>query len=401
METDYYKILNIEKTATKEEIKKAYRKLSIKWHPDKNLDDTENATKKFKEITEAYEILSDEEKRSIYDQYGIEGLKNNRAENENANHNPFDIFRQFFGSDDNDSNSNGNSIIRIQVEMTLEELFTTTKKEITFNRRNICKACKSTGYSVTIPCKKCNGEGCLYMRTPFGIQQCMCNECHGSKYDPGSKKCQECRSKNLTERYTMEILIPKGYCDGEHIIIENEGNMISDGSRTNVAVFISEIEHPIFKRDVIIPELRMKSPLDISLSIELEFSESLYGFKKIIPYLDGTELIISYPNSVRHNDILIFKGKGMPLKDDESFSDLFIKINVKRFDSKINEIEKNSLCNLLKIESVVCEKTLMTYEEYIKKLKKKYKNNGNNNSNGNGSGNNQYEQMNGQTCVQQ
>lgn len=344
---DYYEVLGISKSATIEEIKKSYRKLALKWHPDRNTDNKEEAENKFKEITEAYEVLTNEDKKQLYDKYGHEGLRNDGYSGPSGDF-MNDIFRNMFGGmgmGDDDDEQKEVPPIKVQIECTLEELFNGKKIKKKIERHNLCTKCNATGCSdgKNHTCKKCNGKGIVTGMKQLGpgmYQQfrTKCGSCNGTCVDKNVKKCTHCKGNmSTTDEVEISFDIPKGAHSQSPIVIQNKGNEIpinerhNNITRSDVVILIREIPHDNFKRN-------KHNPEDLTLNLDIELAESLCGFQKKVKHLDGTEFIINQDNIVKDEDNFIIENKGMPkLEQKNKFGDLYVNIKV----NYPNEIPKN------------------------------------------------------------
>ena len=326
---DYYNILGIEKDSDESTIKKAYYKLAQKWHPDKNLNNTEKANEMFKLVAEAYEVLSNPEKRDIYDKYGKDGLKEIQYEH---HINPEELFAQMFNF-----GQKGNQVpdVIVELEVSLEQLYIGCDIEHEFERISICPLC--TGIEADdIKCKVCEGNGYTMRQVGRGMfAQVSCHACKGSCRNSSSKMCEQCSGNRLvrdTKKVTVHI--PKGAHHEYQIIIEEEGNAVLpedvnklEITRSDVIFIINEKEHDVFKR-FILPEKKKVDYSDILTEIDILFPESIVGFNKTIHHLDGKEIVISIYDACRHKDMFVLKEHGMPRIDDDTKGDLFISIKV-------------------------------------------------------------------------
>ena len=254
-EQSYYDILKIEKSADQKAIKKAYRKLIIKWHPDKN-NNSKESEEKFKKISEAYEVLSDEKKRNIYNKYGKDGLKQKGYEFD-----PGDIgniFKQFFkgsggspfggfGGFDEEEQSDEPEDIQTLYEATLEEAFSGETVKTSIKRQTKCKKCSGSGSKsgVTTKCSECKGKGIVHRLIQLGPgmftkQSMSCDKCNGNKFTVKADDiCNECKGQGIfSESHTIEFSIPRGVVpERQPVEINGEGNEGPYG-RSNVIIFI-------------------------------------------------------------------------------------------------------------------------------------------------------------------
>ena len=327
MSKDYYDVLNLERSATTENIKKQYKTLATKWHPDKNLDNTEKANEMFKLIAEAYEVLSDPEKRTIYDKYGKDGLKEMQFEH---NINPEELFAQMFrfGQDDNRVPD-----VVLKFNVTLKQLYSGCDIEHEFERLSICPLCNGIEADNTA-CDACEGKG--YTLRQLGknmFTQIPCRTCNGFGKNPTAKICEKCSGNRLIrDTKTVIIHIPKGAHNEYHIVLEEEGNAVLPEDvdnlgiiRSNVIFILSEEEHNIFKRFVL-PEKRKVDYSDILMEIDISFPESIIGFNKTIHHLNDEEIEINMPMACRHKDMFVLKEHGMPKIEKEMVLNYFKKM---------------------------------------------------------------------------
>lgn len=335
---DYYSVLGLDKNdnPTLDNIKNAYRKLAVKWHPDKNLNNKEVAEEKFKQITEAYEILSNEEKKEIYDKYGHEGIMNIgdptndiQAMMENfifgGIGNMFEMF----------NNNNNNNIQHIE-ELTLEELYTGKNVISSIERITLCKTCNAFGTydGLDHKCKKCNGRGkaIKIFRTGNIIQQTYenCKSCNGSGSDSSIKMCKNCNGNgSINEIKEISFFIPPGSYNSHVITIEKQGNEIKFGYRTNIDIYVKEKKHELFKRNFHIRNKKETNVADLLMDLEISLAESLCGFQRNIKFFGGTYLPIGYTKIVKYGDVIIIPKKGMPVMNKKNlYGDLYINIKV-------------------------------------------------------------------------
>lgn len=385
---DYYQLLELSKGCSEEDIKKSYKKLARQWHPDKNPNNVEEANKKFKEISEAYEVLSNPEKRKIYDQFGIDGLK--ESNQMSGGFDPREMFASVFSNMGNMMGMN-NSVpdCKININLTLEESYTGAKKVVSVERYSNCDKCngKGTKNNVDCKCNKCNGQGVMLVQIRAGMMaQTTCNNCKGNGIDPAADICKKCNGvKMCKETVKLNITIPKGVYSGYPIVIPNEGNAICadeiedpETTRSKVVVFVNEESHDVFRRDFRIPEKEKPDPSDLLIDIEVSLIDSLTGFNKEITHLDGHNLNIAVIDPCRHGDIFVIIAEGMPRMNTKNSQngDLFVRLNVEHpKDSKITTQMKQQLYKLFtgndkpkKIESKNATKTV-SFEKYRHDIK--------------------------------
>ncbi len=320
---DYYETLGVDKSADKKEIKSAYRKLAKKYHPDRNKDDPEEAEEKFKEISEAYEVLADEDKRRMYDQYGHSGVNDQFSQGgftwDDFTHQQDinDIFGEFFGGSIFDMFFGGRGRtargpqrgrdLQVPISLTLEQMATDTKIELKVKRRVPCEKCDGTGMaegSERVRCPDCGGGGRVRKgrSTPFGQVSTVttCSSCNG-KGTKITSPCPRCAGAGREVKNTpIEIRIEKGVDEGQRLRVSGGGDYGPDGGPPgDLIVFIRQKEHDKFVR---------KGP-DIHSVVPLTFSQAALGEKIKIDVLKGEEEI-KVPSGTQNQDTFRVKGKG-------------------------------------------------------------------------------------------
>ena len=344
--TDYYNILGINKDSSLDDIKKAYRKLALKYHPDRNKEP--NATEKFKEINEAYEVLSNPEKKEIYDKYGKEGLEHNGIPRGNA----ADIFNAFFGENSPFGgglfNIFNNSNMKLKAEsinhilnISLKDAYFGSKQTIKLQINNICNVCNGTklknGCSLSI-CQHCNGMGKIQQNMGMFIQITGCSFCKGTgKSIKKEDECLKCHGKGLLkELKTFEITLDKGVHTGEKIIFKNKGNYILNGERGDIIVYINITTNNNFEID------RYDN---FYTEYTINLIDSLVGCSINVNHINGNNYCIKTNKILKQDDILTIPNLGYP-KDNTHYGNLKIKINIKPPESLTNE-QKEELKRIL------------------------------------------------------
>ena len=353
MEEDYYNILSVSKTASQEEIKKAYRKLAIKWHPDKNKGDSA-AEEKFKQISEAYDVLSNEEKRSQYDQFGHSAFKQ-QSSGGRSGHDPFDIFNSFFGagarvnpgggfngfftSDNRKRNQKTTgSDLKIDIEVKLNELINESYRTIKFTRNGKCSSCNGTGETSSSSykqCGTCRGQGVVYRRMgPMQMEQ-ICPTCDGS----GSELhggCTSCSGHGvITETIETRIKIPKGCHSGVKLRVSQHGNYSKGGGFGDLYAVIYVKKDEYFERDgdhLICEE-------------QINFYDMVLGSQKTINSLYG-KVSLKIPQGTQPDSVLRMPKYGLPNMRNNDKGDLYVMVKPK-FPKKIT-VEQKSILELYK-----------------------------------------------------
>lgn len=345
MSKDYYKILEVDRNASQDDIKKSYRKLAIKYHPDKNNGD-KAAEEKFKEVSEAYDILSNEEKKSQYDRFGSVGG------NPGGGGNPFnmdDLFSQFgdifgngFGRRNGAPQQRRGSDLRVKVNVTLNDIIFGATKKIKYSRHDKCNVCDAKGGEELTTCLPCQGSGhrSVVQNTPFGTirQSAVCNHCNGSGKSV-KNPCKSCSGVGTqVKQETVDIEIPKGAVNGSFMSMPQYGNWTRGGVPGDLQIVVEEIPDPIFKRE----ELNLIYDENVSVI------DAILGTEKTLKIPHGTEIKFTIAPGTTHGKLLRVAGKGIP---DVHFSghtgDLFIRVNLKVPKTFTNE-EKELLQHLKK-----------------------------------------------------
>ena len=345
----FYEILGIAKDADEETIRKAYKKLALKWHPDRNRDNQEEANLKFQEINKAYNVLNDTRKRQIYDQVGEEGLEGADAAG-GPGFDPRDIFSQFFGGggpggggfsffgggggnpENKAHQASPQKEIQIQVDLTT--CYKGGQQEITVQRAEKCIDCDGRGVKSPddiIKCPPCNGQGISIQvqRTPFGVQQIQstCRACQGKgkSIKPGAEcpKCHGRKSVKKTKKYTVDI--PAGAIDGLPITIKGESDWAPDYGFIGDLILVVRTTIPtgcIFRREG--HNLIIKKPISLV--------DSLCGIHFGIRHLDDRILEVKWDRIIKPGDSLVVRGEGLPVfqprPNTPSKGDLIIRFEV-------------------------------------------------------------------------
>ncbi|AYV83559.1 MAG: DnaJ domain protein [Hyperionvirus sp.] len=369
MSDDYYNILNVAKDASAKDIKNSYYKLAKKWHPDSHPEeDKAKATEKFKEIVEANEVLSNKEKREIYDKYGKEGLNQNGM-NHGGGANMDEILRNFRdmmgmnmggfpgmgfpGMRDDDSVPD----VEFTKEFRLDVLYRGGKVTESFERYTLCGPCVGTGSSdgMEHKCAGCNGLG-IRIRTivqPDITQQFQekCKTCNGTGSNT-KDVCKKCNGRRATkERVHLDFIVPPGSFGGSKIVVENEGNEIPMNERRNkktrsdVVLIVTEVPDAVFKRMFGRGHHQM-DPSDLMMDLTVTLAESLCGFQKTIKHISGKDVTVRYDSIVKDGDLVVIENTGMPVYEKPGkYGDMYVLITVSV--EKLDSHKKKRLWQLL------------------------------------------------------
>ncbi len=353
---DYYEVLGVSKTASNDEIKRAYRKLAMQYHPDRNPDNKE-AEEKFKEAAEAYEVLSDETKRKQYDQFGHAAGQMGGGAGFEGFQNMDDIFAHFgdifgdiFGGGSRQQTKRkpqptakrGHDLIK-EVSITLEEAFSGTKKEITYYHFTSCSTCRGKGTeqekNIEV-CPKCRGTGEMHYRQGIFVYSQSCAECSGQGFII-KNPCNTCKGQSRIQKYdTLSVSIPKGIFNSAELRVAEKGDAgIYGGKSGDLIISVHVMPHKHFKR----------ADDDIECTVSTTYPQLVLGADIDITNIDGTKETIKIPRGCPVGERISIKGKG------------FHKIRGKGRGNLVVTIT----CNIPKNLSAEAESSLRTYAEQI------------------------------------
>ncbi|MBU0666827.1 MAG: molecular chaperone DnaJ [Nanoarchaeota archaeon] len=350
-EKDYYKILDVNKNASKEEIKKAYKKLAKKYHPDLNKDDPDAETK-FKEINEAAAVLGDDQKRQQYDQFGPESFKHQGSGAGGFSGFDFsdfgfdqfdfgDIFDTFFGgggqrrSRSSHHRKRGNDLLT-ELEITLEEAAFGTTKKINIRKKDTCPDCEGKGGTNITTCDECDGSGRITeaQRTPFGIFQTTrtCRTCGGNG-QTFKNICDTCSGAGIVNKEKkISVDIPEGVEDGSRLRLGGEGEAgYRAGGSGDLFVVVHVKPHEIFERQ----------ENNTYLEIPISFIQAVFGDEIDVPTLKG-KATIKIPASTQTNTVFKMRGKGIPYLHSYGAGDQLVKVIVQT-PEKLSKKQKELL----------------------------------------------------------
>ncbi len=333
---DYYRILGVSRDASQEEIKKAYRELAFKYHPDRNPGDSE-AEERFKEINEAYQILGDPRKRSEYDRMldgGVEGFGSLE-----------DFFDQLFEDFTSIFTRRGRGTRRrwrekgadllYRLRITLVEAARGVKKDISFTAPTSCSTCGGTGMaegSQLISCPECGGRGVVVFSQGFFSFSRTCARCSGTGRIVDIP-CRRCRGSGVVdEQRTLTVEVPQGAYSGLRLRYQGMGAPGKGGAPAGDLYIEIEIEeHPVFRRE----------GDDLFIELPISFTDAVLGAEVEIPTVDGSEVFLRIPSGTQPGDILRVRGKGMPSLRTRRRGDLYVKVKVeipRRLSQKQREL---------------------------------------------------------------
>lgn len=344
--SDYYEILGVSRGASQDEIKKAYRKNALKFHPDRNQGNSD-AEKKFKEISEAYEVLSDEKKRQIYDQYGADALKGAGMGAGPGAHGGFSsmeealrtfmnafggggggggesIFDSFFGFDPQGAEAGGvqGASKKMNLTVSFEEAMKGVEKEVALTNYVTCTKCDGAGAaseSAIKKCTRCRGTGQVHQSRGFFSMTSVCPQCYG-KGKTITEPCTECRGDGrVKKKQNIKIKVPAGVDTGMRLRMSGYGDAGEGGGPAgDLYVFISVEPHSVFQRE----------GDDVSVELPLSFSEAALGCKKELPTPLGASCRVVIAEGTQSGKILRIKNEGAPNVHGRGRGDLLIKVVV-------------------------------------------------------------------------
>lgn len=335
---DYYQLLGVSKSASLDEIKKAYRKLAMQYHPDKNHNNKE-AEAKFKEINEAYEVLKDDQKRAFYDQVGHDRFKSGGGAQSGMDPDGFsfqfgggnfsDIFQEFFSEMMGGGNAQGKanrsrkgSDLRYDLNLSLEEAFQGKEENIRLTVKASCKSCKGSGAeegTKPITCTMCQGYGKVRAQQGFFTIERTCTGCSG-RGQVIEKPCKPCKGKGVVrEEKNLKVSIPAGIEEGTRLRLKNEGEAgLNGGQPGDLYVFIAINQHPLFQRNH--GDLYCRMPIPMTLAV--------LGGTIDVPVIEGNFTTLSVEPGTQSGRQYRLKSKGMPILNTHLRGDLYVDVMV-------------------------------------------------------------------------
>ncbi|MBF0569821.1 MAG: molecular chaperone DnaJ [Candidatus Omnitrophica bacterium] len=339
MKKDYYEILGIKKDAAVADIKKAYRQLAMRYHPDRVQEsEKKQAEEKFKEISEAYGVLSDTQKRQTYDQYGHSGIDQNYTSDDIFRGADFssvfgesgmdDILSQFFGGSFGGGAARGRQQrrpargrdIQYEAELTLEEVYHGLKKTIKVPRNEVCRDCQGNGSkngTALQDCQTCGGRGQVMMNSGFFRMAQTCPACQGEGRII-KESCPKCNGRGAIKHVReIEVNFPRGLDNDSQMRLRGEGE-IGPGGPGDLYLFIRVKPHPKFRR----------VGNDLELDLPVSFVKAALGGEVLVPTVDG-QITMKVPAGTESGKVFRVKGKGMPdLRDDHLFGEIYARVMI-------------------------------------------------------------------------
>ena len=370
---DYYDVLGVNKSATPDQIKSAYRKLAVKYHPDKNKGD-KASEEKFKEASEAYHVLSNSERKQNYDNFGHAAFENGGGGRGGFGNFDFsnhfsDIFEDFFGEGfgggrrSRRTNHRG-SDLRYDLSITLEEAYSGKKQDIKFTSSEKCNTCKGSGSKPghdADSCSMCGGHGQVRSSQGFFTVQQTCPQCSGSGEEI-TNPCSDCGGQGKKQSSKrLSVTIPKGVDDGTRIRLAGKGEAGSRGAGNgDLYLFINVYSHELFKR----------SDENLFFEYPLSIADAALGTTVEIPTIDGGKAKIKIPAGTQSGKQFRLRGKGMPFMRGSGNGDLYIQVNTE-IPVSLNKEQKELLEKFREIEN---EKSNPILKKFFQKAKNFWKN---------------------------
>jgi len=326
---DYYEILGVSKTSSQDELKKAYRALAMKYHPDRNPGD-EESERKFKEATVAYDVLKDEQKRAAYDRMGHDAFSNGGGSSGGGGHgfgdsNFNDIFGDFFndmmgqrrGSNSHGGRSRG-SDLKYEVTITLEEAFHGVEKKLNFAAMVSCSSCKGSGSTdggSTDTCGTCHGHGAVRMQQGFFVIEQACNACQG-RGKIIKNPCSKCSGQGrYQDKKSLQVSVPAGIENGTRIRLAGEGEAGSNGgSSGDLYVFVNITPHPIFKTE----------GADLHCRFPINFTTAVLGGEVEVPTIENSVIKLKIPHGTQVGDKFRLRNIGMSKVRSSARGDMYV-----------------------------------------------------------------------------
>jgi len=373
---DYYEILGVIKSASTEEIKKAYRKSALKYHPDKNKGD-KSSENKFKEASEAYHVLSDRERRTSYDQFGHAAFDGASGRGGFSNFDFSSTFSDIFGSDIFDDFFEGFSgtrgrrqrrssefrgeDLRYDLSISLEDAYQGTRQEINFSSSESCERCDGYGAepgSKPVSCSVCDGQGRVRSSQGFFTIQQTCSECNGSG-EQISSPCKTCRGMGKKQtRKKISTSIPKGVDDGTRIRLSGKGEAgIKGGGNGDLYIFVSIEPHNIFKR----------SEENLFFEFPISLADATLGTAVEVPTIDGGKAKVKIPAGTQNGKQFRLRNKGMPIIRNKDYGDLYIRV-ITEVPVSLTKEQKNLLEQFKKLEDTKTNPGIKNFFEKAKRF---------------------------------
>ncbi|WP_458401988.1 molecular chaperone DnaJ [Candidatus Avelusimicrobium sp.] len=333
MKEDYYEVLGVSRTASESEIKSAYRRAAMKCHPDRCPGD-KDAEERFKKVNEAFTILSDPQKKQMYDQYGHDGVNSGAGGLGGFNASGFgdvsdifgsvfgDIFGGGFGNRGGKPRAQRGEDLKVDVDLTLEQAYAGMEKEVKYHRVERCNVCGGSGAeegSAVKTCRSCNGRGSVVYQQGFFSMRQTCPDC-GGKGSVVEKPCKACRGSGVERiKESIKVKIPSGVRTGVTLRVSNGGDIgTNGGGYGDLYVEMHVQEHKIFKRE----------GDHLSIDATITYPQAVLGGSIKVPTIEGKEVDVDIPKGTQFGEVLKMQGCGMPKLGKKGFGDLLIHVKI-------------------------------------------------------------------------
>ena len=365
MAKDYYSVLGVSRDASRDQIRRAYRKQALKHHPDRNPGDPQ-AAERFKKAAEAFEVLSDSQKRRLYDTYGEAGLTGADVRSFTSFEDIFSafsdifsggIFDEFFGT--TSSGRRAGRSLRVSVEIDLEQVAYGAAKTVCLRRQERCETCNGTGCrpgTEPVTCPYCRGYGQVESRQGFSAIRTTCPQCRG-KGAVITEPCRTCRGTGLAEREReLDIHIPPGVESGSRFRIPGEGEAGPSGVRGDLYCDVLVREHSIFVR----------SGADLICELPATYATAALGGEVEVPMLGGGTMKMEIPCGTQSGEVLRLRGQGLPYPRDAARGDLLLRVFVE-VPKKLTRRQEEILRELAAIEGTHVSEKRRSFLEKVRK----------------------------------
>ncbi len=365
---DYYNVLGVKRNAGQEDIKRAYRKIALKFHPDKN-PGNKKAEERFKAAAEAYEVLGDQEKRKRYDQFGHEGLSGVETRGFGSFDDIFDafgdvfgggsIFEEFFGGRSRTKSGRRGASLRCDIVLDFTEVATRAEKVIEITKRNVCEECRGTGArkgTSPVSCPYCRGKGEVHQKQGFFTLRTACPKCHG-KGKIIETPCHRCNGNGLyPKKSKIKVQVPAGIEDGTRLRIAGQGEPGENGAPSGDLYCDIHIRpHPIFARH----------DSEVICEFPITFTQAALGSEIDVPTISGRFVKVKVPRGIQNGDILPVKGEGFPHVRGYGRGDLLVHIIIE-IPAKLTSKQEQLLREFAELEH---KNVLPKQKSFFRKVK--------------------------------
>ncbi len=372
MPEDFYQILEVAKTASQDEIRSAYKKMAMKYHPDRNQDKKAECEAKLKKINGAYDVLKDPEKRANYDRFGSAdgggGFGGGRSGGGGSGFSGFedifdDINSMFTGGRRQKSSSGGGqkgSDLRYTLRLTLAEVFSGAKKKISFRALGKCPDCNGKGGEGVVSCSECNGHGSVRYQQGFFVIENTCPKCQGEGRLV-KNPCKKCKGSGRAEKeLNIDVDIPKGVADGDNIRMSGMGEAgVRGGASGDLFIAIKVEKHEFFARE----------GNDLYCEVPVRFTKAILGGSIDIPLIDGATYNLKISSGVQNGDRIRVGGKGLPRYNSSSVGDMYVIVKI---ETPVN-LSSDQLKLVEQLDGMLKDESHPNSNKFFNKIKNLFK----------------------------